>query len=96
VPSLFSVQLSPGGSGNYGHYDLPQVTELVQRANTAADDQARTAAVLELNALHTEVVPSVPVHPRPQATAVASRVGGFVAHPLQYENLVQPGITLGG
>jgi peptide/nickel transport system substrate-binding protein len=96
VPSLFSVQLSPGGSGNYGHYDLPQVTELVQRANTATDDQARTAAVLELNALHTEVVPAVPVHPRPQATAVASRVGGFVAHPLQYENLVQPGLTLGG
>jgi len=96
VPSLFAVQLSPSGSGNYGHYDLPQVAGLVERANTAADDQARTAAVLELNALQAEVVPAVPVHPRPQATAVADRVGGFVPHPLQYENLVQPGTTLGG
>jgi ABC-type transport system substrate-binding protein len=96
VPSLFSVQLGTGGSGNYGKYDLPQVAGLVERANTAADDETRTAAVLELNALQAEVVPAIPVHPRAQATAVATRVGGFVAHPLQYENLVQPGITLGG
>jgi ABC-type transport system substrate-binding protein len=96
VPSLFAVQLTPGGSGNYGGYDLPQAVDLVERANAAADEQTRTAAVLELNALHAEVVPAVPVHPRPQATAVADRVGGFVPHPLQYENLVQPGITLGG
>jgi ABC-type transport system substrate-binding protein len=96
VPSLFTVQLGHGGSGNYGKYDLPQVPALVERANTAPDDETRTAAVLELNALQAEVVPAIPVHPRPQATAVATRVGGFVAHPLQYENLVQPGITLGG
>ncbi|TWF77222.1 peptide/nickel transport system substrate-binding protein/nickel transport system substrate-binding protein [Pseudonocardia hierapolitana] len=96
VPSLFTVQLGRGGSGNYGKYDLPQVAGLVERANTATDDETRTAAVLELNALQAEVVPAIPVHPRPQATAVATRVGGFVAHPLQYENLVQPGITLGG
>jgi peptide/nickel transport system substrate-binding protein len=96
VPSLFAVQLTPGGSGNYGRYELPHAAELVERANTAADDAVRTATVLELNALQAEVVPAIPVHPRPQATAVANRVGGFVPHPLQYENLVQPGMTLGG
>jgi peptide/nickel transport system substrate-binding protein len=96
VPSLFAVQLTPGGSGNYGRYELPQAATLVEQANVAADEQTRTAAVLELNALQAEVVPAVPVHPRPQATVVAGRVGGFVPHPLQYENLVQPGITLGG
>jgi peptide/nickel transport system substrate-binding protein len=96
VPSLFAVQLSPGGSGNYGGYDVPQAAALVESANGAADEETRTAAVLALNALHSEVVPAVPVHPRPQATAVAARVGGFVPHPLQYENLVQPGLTLGG
>jgi ABC-type transport system substrate-binding protein len=96
VPSLFAVQLTPGGSGNYGRYDLPQAAALVERANTATDEQQRTAAVLELNALQAEVVPAVPVHPRAQASAVAARVGGFVPHPLQYENLVRPGLTLGG
>lgn len=96
VPSLFAVQLATGGSGNYGRYDLPRASELVEQANVAADEETRTAAVLELNALQAEVVPAVPVHPRPQATAVVDRVHGFVPHPLQYENLVQPGITLGG
>jgi ABC-type transport system substrate-binding protein len=95
VPSLFTVQLGPDGSGNYGGYDVPQVAELVERANAAADDAARTAAVLELNALHADVVPAIPVHPRPQATAVSARLSGFVPHPLQYENLVQPGYRLG-
>ena len=96
VPSLFAVQLGEGGSGNYGGYDLPQVAGLVERANTVGDEAGRTAAILELNALQAEVVPAIPVHPRPQATAVADRVAGFVPHPLQYENLVQPGYTLIG
>lgn len=95
VPSLFTVQLGRDGSGNYGGYDVPQVAELVQRANAATDDAARTVALLELNALHAEVVPAIPVHPRPQATAVSARLSGFVPHPLQYENLVQPGYRLG-
>lgn len=42
-----------------------------------------------------ETVPSVPVHPRVEPTAVAEHVKGFAAHPLQYENIVQPGMTLG-
>jgi peptide/nickel transport system substrate-binding protein len=94
--SLFAVQMGPDGSGNYGRYTIPQVPELVERASAAAGPEERTAAVLQLNALHAEVVPGIPVHPRPQATAVSARVGGFVAHPLQYENLVQPGYTLDG
>lgn len=96
VPSLFAVQLGPDGSGNYGGYDIPGVAELVARADTAPTEDDRTAAILELNALHAEVVPGVPVHPRLQATAVADRVQGFVPHPLQYENLVQPGYVLAG
>jgi peptide/nickel transport system substrate-binding protein len=96
VASLFAVQLGRDGSGNYGRYDLPQVPALVERAGTAPTPEERTAAILELNALQAEVVPGIPVHPRPQATAVSARVVGFVAHPLQYENLVRPGYTLDG
>ncbi|MFC5995822.1 ABC transporter substrate-binding protein [Pseudonocardia hispaniensis] len=96
VPSLFAVQLGPDGSGNYGRFDIPQVAGLVERANAAATEAERAEAILALNALHAEIVPGIPVHPRPQATAVADRVRGFVAHPLQYENLVQPDLVLGG
>jgi hypothetical protein len=41
-----------------------------------------------------EIAPSIPVHPRVLATATADRVTGFVAHPLQYENIVQPKMTV--
>lgn len=94
VPSLFAVQLGPDGSGNYGRFDVPEAQSLIERADAAGTADERTAAVLALNTLHATVVPSIPVHPRSQATAVAARVTGFVAHPLQYENLVQPGYTL--
>ena len=96
VPSLMAVQIADGGAANYGGYTDPRVAPLIERAGTAATADERTAAVLELNAVMAEVLPSIPVHPRPQATAVSARLGGFVPHPLQYENLVQPGYTLAG
>lgn len=96
LPSLFAVQIGKGGSGNYGRYAVPEVGALVERATAAATEPDRTAAILELNAVMADVVPSIPVHPRPQATAVSERLTGFVPHPLQYENLVQPGYVLGG
>lgn len=95
VPSLISTQFGPDGAANYGRYDVPEVPGLVQRARTAASEEERRAAILELNELMVEVLPSIPVHPRLQATGVANRVTGFVPHPLQYENLVQPGYVLG-
>lgn len=96
VPSLFAVQIGPGGSGNYGRYVVPEVGILVREAAAAATEPARTAAILQLNAVMVDLVPSIPVHPRPQGTALSDRLTGFVPHPLQYENLVQPGYALGG
>jgi peptide/nickel transport system substrate-binding protein len=96
VTSLMSVQIGEGGSGNYGGYRVPEAQPLIDRANAAATEEERTAAILELNALMAEVVPAIPVHPRPQAAAVSDRLSGFVPHPLQYENLVQPGYALAG
>ncbi len=90
MSALLAVQLGPDGSGNYGGYQVPGVPELIRQADPAADEQARTAAILRINELHAEIVPSIPVHPRPQATAVSGRVAGFVPHPLQYENLCSP------
>ncbi len=96
VPSLIAVQVGPDGSANYGRYRIPAAGPLIDKANAAPTAEERTAAILELNALMAEVVPSIPVHPRPQATAVSKRLTGFVPHPLQYENLVQPGYRLDG
>lgn len=94
VPSLFDTQMGPDGSGNYGRFRIPRSAELVARANAGRTEQERTAAILALNELMSTVVPSIPVHPRPQITAVSARLSGFVPHPLQYENLVRPDYVL--
>ncbi|WP_052668894.1 ABC transporter substrate-binding protein [Nitriliruptor alkaliphilus] len=91
---LIAAQIGPDGSGNHGRYQLPEVPELLERARTVEDQDERTAAIYALNQAMVDHVPSIPVHPRVQATAVASNLRGFVAHPLQYENLVQPDMTL--
>lgn len=95
VPNLIATQIAPDGGANYARLDLPQVPRLLDRAAAAPSEGERTEAILALNELMAETVPSVPVHPRVEPTAVAERVKGFVAHPLQYENIVQPGMTLG-
>ena len=94
VPNLIRVQIGEEGSGNYGGYRIPEVAPLLERASSAGTEDERNAAILELNELMATVVPSIPGHPRTQATAVSDRVQGFVPHPLQYENLVQPGYAL--
>ncbi len=96
VPALLSIQVTEGGSGNYGKYDIPEAAPLLAKAYGSESAEERTQAILDLNALMADVVPSIPVHPRLQATAVSTRVQGFVPHPLQYENLVQPAYAVTG
>jgi peptide/nickel transport system substrate-binding protein len=92
---LIAAQIGPGGAANHGKYTDPRIGGLLAQAAGAAREDQRTAAVYELNRLMVELAPSIPVHPRVLATGISDSVTGFVAHPLQYENIVQPTMTLG-
>jgi peptide/nickel transport system substrate-binding protein len=91
---LIAAQIGPGGAANYGEYTDPRIPGLLEQAAGAPRQEQRTAAVYELNTVMADLVPSIPVHPRVLATGISTRVTGFVAHPLQYENIVQPRMTL--
>jgi ABC-type transport system substrate-binding protein len=95
TPKLIAAQIGLDGAANHGKYTDPRIPGLLAQAAGASQEQERTAAVYELNKLMIELAPSIPVHPRVLATGVADRVTGFVAHPLQYENIVQPKMTVG-
>lgn len=92
VPRLIGNQVSVDGSGNYSGVEIPGVPELLETAATSTDEGERTGALLTLNDLITEYVPMIPIHPRVFVTAVSEDLTGFVSHPLQYENIVQPGL----
>lgn len=95
VPSLIATQIAADGSANHSGLTVPQVPELLAQAQTDPSEQRRTEALLTINKLMAQTVPSIPVHPRVDAVAVSPQLRGFVAHPLQYENIVQPSMTLG-
>ena len=81
--------------GRLDTHGLPDPGLVLATAQSAPDEEERTAAIYALNEVLIEHVHGIPVHPRSQVTAVSTHVGGFVPHPLQYENVVQPGMTVG-
>lgn len=94
VPSLITPQIAKDGRANYAKVDDPRVAGLLATAATAAGAAERDRAILELNGIIAELVPLVPTYPRLQLTAVAKDVQGFLPHPLQYENIVQPAMAV--
>jgi ABC-type transport system substrate-binding protein len=94
TPRLIAGQIGPGGAVNHGGYTDPRIPALLQTAESAPQEARRTAAIYDLNKIMVEVVPSIPIHPRVLATATSDRLTGFVPHPLQYENIIQPKMTL--
>lgn len=95
TPKLLGGQIGPDGAANHGKFTDPRIPGLLQRAAAAPSEAQRAAAVYELNKVMVEIVPSIPVHPRVLATATSDKVSGFMPHPLQYENIVQPKMTVG-
>ena len=59
VPALLSIQVTEGGSGNYGKYDIPEAAPLLAKAYGSESAEERTQAILDLNALMADVVPSI-------------------------------------
>ena len=71
------------------------VAETIRQATVAKDSAAREAAVLKVNRMMAETVPSIPLHTRVAAVALAAGVQGFVGHPLQYETIIRGDLTVG-
>ncbi|HWI04939.1 MAG TPA: ABC transporter substrate-binding protein, partial [Acidimicrobiales bacterium] len=90
TPTLLSNKVGRGGTGNYAKIDDPTVEALLAKVATAPTEAERKQAALDLNSVMVEVVPLIPTYPRLQLTAVAKDLRGFVPHPLQYENIIQP------
>lgn len=92
--SLLANKVGRTGAGNYAKVDSQLVEDLLAKARTAPDAAERKKALLDINAFMVDNVPLVPTYPRLQLTAVAKTVKGFVPHPLQYENIILPGLGL--
>lgn len=85
---LIAGQISPDGAGNHAKLVIPGIEELLKSAAFADSPEKREEALLDVNRVMAEQVPSVPLHPRVVATAVSRKVSGFTAHALQYEQLI--------
>lgn len=86
--TLIAGQVSPDGAANHAKIVIPGIQDQLKSAATDARPEKRKEALLEVNQLMAEQVPSVPLHPRVVATAVSKKVSGFAAHALQYEQLI--------
>ncbi|MFT4297177.1 MAG: ABC transporter substrate-binding protein [Micropruina sp.] len=95
VPALMDNQIGPQGAANHGRYQVKGVAEAIQQATAAKTAAAREGAVLKVNQLMAESVPSIPVHTRVAAVALAKNVKGFVGHPQQYETIIRGEMTVG-
>lgn len=94
TPTLLANKVGRAGTGNYAKIDDPKVDGLLSLVATGPTAGERKRAALDLNAFMVEAVPMVPTYPRLQLTAVAKGLRGFVPHPLQYENIIQPTMGL--
>lgn len=86
--ALLAGQFQPGGTANYGGYDDAETNALFDRLVRAADDAERRQLILAINARACEQAPVIPLHPRPQVSAVSSQVQQFQPHFRQFESLV--------
>lgn len=94
LPSLLESQAGKGGSGNYAELTAPAMTAALSELDRADRPAEVDSAALRVNEQLSDLVPLIPTSPRVDLNAVSARLEGFEAHPLQYENVVQPGMRL--
>lgn len=94
VSALIANQIGPDGAANHGGYVVPQIPDLLRQSVEAPEDHDRRQAILSVNDVMIDVVPSVPLHPRVAVFVLSDRVNGFQGHPLQYETVIRPEMTI--
>ncbi|RCW77018.1 ABC transporter substrate-binding protein [Saliterribacillus persicus] len=93
--ALLTGQFSPDGSGNYGGYNDEQTNQLLDDLAEITDPQARRELALQINERVAEQAPVISLYPRPQLTAVSTKLNGFEAHFRQFEHTVHAGLSFG-
>lgn len=91
---LLSEHFSPEGAINYGGYNDPVFNALLKRLHQTTEEEKRRQLVLQANQRVSEMAPILPLHPRPQLTAIRKNVEGYVIHFRQYEYQITAKTTL--
>ncbi len=87
--TLLSGQYAPGSSANYGGYDDAQTNEWLAQLAESADPAEQREWALKINERVAQQAPVISLFPRPQLTAVSTKLQGFEQHFRQFENIVK-------
>ncbi|ADU32447.1 ABC transporter substrate-binding protein [Evansella cellulosilytica] len=96
IYALMLGQFSPDGSANYGGYNDKETNELLAQLSEATDDEARYQLALKINERVASQAPGIYLFPRPEITAISNELSGFELHFRQFENIVNPNMSLDG
>jgi len=84
----FMLDKEQGGANSYSTaYEDPRITELLRDAQREFDDEARAALYSELQAVHAEEVPHIPVYFQATPFAWSVQVNGLHVNPVGNRHL---------
>jgi len=92
--ALLGGQFKPDGKANYGGYDDPTTNQLFEQLEQTSNQAEWRNVVLQINERVSEMTPVIPLHPRPQTTAVSTKLDGFQPHFRQFEYLITADLRL--
>ena len=94
VAALLKGQYGSDGGANYGGYNDDATNALLDKLASASSEQERHDLALQVAQRVAEQSPAIYVYPRPELTAVNKSLHGFTPHFRQFENVVNPNLTL--
>jgi peptide/nickel transport system substrate-binding protein len=92
--SLLTGQYGTEGSANYGGYNDSETNALLTQLAQVTDPESRHKLALKINERVAQQAPVISLFPRPQITAISSRLQGFEEHFRQFENVVNANLSL--
>ncbi|MFC5702381.1 ABC transporter substrate-binding protein [Cohnella faecalis] len=92
--SLLTGQYAPEGRANYGGYNDEETNQWLSQLAEASDEAARHSLALKINERVAQQAPVISLFPRPQISAISSKLHGFKEHFRQFENVVNADLTL--
>lgn len=94
VVALLKGQYSTDGGGNYGSYNDSMTNELFDKIDAERSSEKRTQLMKELSVHIAKQAPVICICPRPELTAVSTKLSGFTPHFRQFENVVNANLII--